>query len=92
MATSARNSLQQQWAVPHQEAQINSVGLSQHSAVLALTVSTSALVIAGVGSWRIAWRIDCGAGAFAWVLVERKRKAPVHDIQSQLNEQEGRRF
>ena len=37
-------------------------------------------------------RIDCGAGAFAWVLVERKRKAPVHDIQSQLNEQEGRRF
>ena len=50
IATPARTLLLQQWAAPRQYAQINSVGLSQHSVILALAVSTSALLITGLGS------------------------------------------
>ena len=92
MTTPARTLLLQQWAAPRQYAQINAVGLSQHSVILALAVSTSALFIAGVGSWRVAYLLAGGlmvVQALAWVVVARERKAPVHDIQSQLNEQEG---
>lgn len=49
MATPGRTLLLQQWAAPRQYAQINSVGLSQHSVILALAVSTSALFITAVG-------------------------------------------
>jgi len=92
IATPARTLLLQQWAAPRQYAQINSVGLSQHSLILALAVSTSALFITAVGSWRGAYLLMGGlmlVQAFAWVLVAQERKAPVRDIKSQLNEQEG---
>ena len=91
----ARTLLLRQWAAPLQYAQINSVGLSQHSVILALAVSTSALFIVGVGSWRIAYLLMGGVmavQALAWVLVAREKKAPIHDIQSQLNEQKGTPF
>ena len=39
----ARTLLLQQWAAPRQYAMVNSVGLSQHSIILAIAVSTSAL-------------------------------------------------
>ena len=92
MTTPARTLLLQQWGAPRQFAQINSVGLSQHSAILALAVSTSALLIAGVGSWRTAYLLRGGlllVQALAWVLVAQERKAPVHSFQSQLQKQEG---
>jgi predicted MFS family arabinose efflux permease len=92
IATPARTLLLQQWAAPRQYAQINSVGLSQHSVILALAVSTSALLITGFGSWRIAYLLIGGlllAQTLAWVLVARERKAPVHSFQTQLNQQEG---
>ena len=90
MTTPARTLLLQQWAAPRQFAQINSVGLSQHSVILALAVSTSALLITGVGSWRTAYFLMGGlmlVQAIAWVLVARERKAPVDNFQSQLDAQ-----
>ena len=78
IATPARTLLLQQWAAPHQYAQINSVGLSQHSVILALAVSTSALSITGLGSWRTAYLLMGGlllAQTLAWVLVAQDRKA-----------------
>ena len=92
IATPARTLLLQQWAAPRQYAQINSVGLSQHSVILALAVSTSVLFITGVGSWRIAYLLMGGLmvlQALTWSLVAQERKAPVHNFQSRLNEQEG---
>jgi len=92
MATPARTLLLQQWAAPRQYAQINSVGLSQHSVILALAVSTSALLITGVGSWRTVYFLMGGlllVQAFAWVLVAQERKAPVRSFQSQLQKQVG---
>ena len=92
IATPARTLLLQQWAAPRQFAQVNSVGLSQHSVILALAVSTSALLITGVGSWRTAYFLMGGlmlVQAFAWMVVAQERKAPVNNIQSRLNEQGG---
>ena len=92
MATPARTLLLQQWAAPRQFAQINSVGLSQHSMILALAVSTSALLITGFGSWRIAYLLMgvlILVQALTWSLVAQERKAPVDNFQSQLNAQGG---
>jgi len=92
MATPARTLLLQQWAAPRQYAQINAIGLSQHSVILALAVSTSALLITGIGSWRTAYLLMGGlllAQTLAWVLVAQERKAPVQSFQSQLQKQEG---
>ncbi len=92
LATPARTLLMQQWAVPRQFAHINSVGLSQHSIILALSVSASALVITAVGSWRIAYLIMAGvfvAHTVAWMLVAREQKALAPDFRSQLQAQEG---
>ena len=72
MATPARTLLLLQWAAPRQYAQINSIGLSQHSVILALAVSTSAILITGLGSWRTAYFLIGGlllARTLAWVLV-----------------------
>ena len=58
---------------------MQSVGLSQHSVILALAVSLSPLLIEGLGSWRIAYAV---LGAFfcaqivAWALVAREKHAP----------------
>jgi fucose permease len=68
------------------------VGLSQHSVILALAVSTSALLITAVGSWRTPYMLMGGVllvQILAWVVVARERKAPVRSFQSQLQKQEG---
>ena len=88
----ARTLLLQQWALTRQFAQINSVGLSQHSVILALAVSTSALVITMVGSWRTAYWLMIGVflcQALAWGVVARESKAMTPDIGSRLRQQVG---
>ena len=92
IVTPARTLLLQQWAAPRQYAQINSVGLSQHSVILALAISTSALLISGIGSWRTVYFLMGGlllAQTLAWLLVAQERKAPVGGFQAQLRQQEG---
>ena len=92
LATPARTLLMQQWAVPRQYAHINSVGLSQHSVILATSVSASALVITLVGSWRIAYLIMACvfvAHTVVWMMVARERKALAPDFRSRLQAQEG---
>ena len=77
--TPARALLLRQWCAPHQYALVQSVGLSQHSVILALAVSLSPWVIEGLGSWRIAYAV---LGAFflaqivTWLLVAREKRAP----------------
>ena len=87
----ARTLLLQQWVAPHQYATVNSVGLSQHSIMLAIAVSTSALLITGLGSWRAAYFILGGLFAvqtLVWPLVARENKSPalglVKEIESQI--------
>lgn len=80
IATPARPLLLQQWVAPRQYALVNAVGLSQHSILLALAISTSAWLITTVGSWRLAYCIQGGflvAQTLAWVLVVREGKAPI---------------
>ena len=92
IATPARTLLLQQWAAPRQYAWINSVGLSQHSVILALAISTSAILITGIGSWRTVYFLMGGlllVQTLAWVLVAQDRKAPMGSFQSQLQQQEG---
>ena len=50
----ARTLLLQQWVAPRHYALVNAVGLSQHSVLLAVAISTSALLIAAVGGWQLA--------------------------------------
>ena len=92
IVTPARTLLLQQWAAPRQFAHINSVGLSQHSVILALAISTSALLITGLGSWRTAYLVMGGlllAQTLVWLLVAQERRAPVPNFQSELQEQLG---
>ena len=79
MNTPARALLLRQWCAPHHYALVQSVGLSQHSVILALAVSLSPLLIEGLGSWRIAYAVLGGffcAQILAWVLVAREKHAP----------------
>ena len=88
----ARTLLLQQWAVPRQFAQINSVGLSQHSVILALAVSTSALLITVVGSWRTAyWLMLCLflCQTVAWAIIAREGRSLGPDLGSRLRQQTG---
>ena len=88
----ARTLLLQQWAVPRQFAQINSVGLSQHSVILALAVSTSALLITVVGSWRTAyWLMLCLflCQTVAWAIIAREGRSLAPNLGSQLRQQTG---
>ena len=88
----ARTLLLQQWAVPRQFAQINSVGLSQHSVILALAVSASPLLITVVGSWRTAYWLMAGlflCQLAAWALIARESKALAPDLGSRLRQQAG---
>ena len=92
IATPARTLLLQQWAAPRQYALVNAVGLSQHSIILAIAVSTSALLITSVGSWRIAYMILGGlflAQIAAWAVIANERSAPVREFQKRLEEQPG---
>jgi cyanate permease len=90
IATPARPLLLQQWVAPSQYALVQAVGLSLHSALLAVTISTSALLITVVGSWRIAYMLQGGLfllQTLAWLIVARERFAPVQGLQQALQEQ-----
>ena len=83
----AQTMLLQQWAARRDYANINAVGLSQHSLLLALSVSLSAVLIGAVGSWRVAYFVQGGlmaAQLVAWLAVARERYAPVRDFQVRL--------
>ena len=60
IATPARPLLLQQWIAPSQYALVQAVGLSLHSTLLAVTISTSALLIGIVGSWQVAYLVLAG--------------------------------
>ena len=83
----ARPMLFQQWAARRQYTLINAVGLSQHSLLLAIAISTGALLITTLGSWRLAYFIQ---GAFliaqilAWLIVARESWAPTRGLNHAL--------
>jgi len=88
----ARTLLLQQWVSPKQYATVNSVGLSQHSIMLAVAVSTSALLITSLGSWRAAYFIMGGffvLQTLLWPLIARESKAPVISLQREVESQMG---
>jgi predicted MFS family arabinose efflux permease len=90
IATPARPLLLQQWVAPRQYALVQAVGLSLHSTLLAVTISTSALLITVVGSWRAAYMLQGGlflVQTLAWLIVARERLAPVQGLQQALQEQ-----
>ncbi len=88
----AQSLILQQWAAKKHYALINSFGLAQHSILLAIVVSASALVITYVGSWRTTYFL---IGLFlllqlvVWIIVAKERHAPVKDLQSALDTQTG---
>ena len=78
VGTPARALLLHQWCAPRHYALVQSVGLSQHSVMLAIAVSMSPLLIEGLGSWRTVYLIMGGLFALqvlAWRLVARDDKA-----------------
>ncbi len=84
----ARPMLFQQWAARRQYTLINAVGLSQHSLLLAIAISTGAMLITALGSWRLAYFIQ---GAFltcqmiAWIVVARESRAPTQEMEQALD-------
>ena len=92
IATPARTLLLQQWVAPRQYALVNSVGLSQHSVILAVAISTSALLIGALGSWRLAYFILGGSllvQTLVWLVVARESRAPVTGLGEALRQQKG---
>ena len=83
----ARPMLFQQWAARRQYTLINAVGLSQHSLLLAVAISTGALLIAALGNWRLAYFAQ---GAFllaqllAWIVTARESRAPAPELNQAL--------
>lgn len=91
IATPARPLLLQQWVAPTQYALVQAVGLSLHSTLLALTISTSALLIAVLGSWRLAYFAQGGLfllQTLVWLVAARERFAPVQGLQQALQGQQ----
>ena len=84
----ARPMLFQQWAARRQYTLINAVGLSQHSLLLAIAISTGAMLITALGSWRLTYFIQ---GAFllaqmiAWIVVARESRAPIQELERALD-------
>lgn len=77
--TPARALLLHQWVARRHYTLVQSVGLSQHSLLLALAVSLSPWLIEGLGSWRIAYGVWGGVFAaqiVAWALVAREGRIP----------------
>jgi predicted MFS family arabinose efflux permease len=92
ISTPARPLLLHQWVVPRQYAVVNAIGLSQHSLLLAVAMSTSAALITAVGSWRLAYFIQAGAflvQTLAWRIVAREDKAPRPGLQQAGQELQG---
>ena len=83
----ARPMLFQQWAARRQYTLVNAVGLSQHSLLLSIAISTGALLIAALGSWRLAYFMQ---GAFllaqllAWIFTTRESRAPAQELDQAL--------
>ena len=83
----ARPMLFQQWAARRQYTLINAVGLSQHSVLLAIAISTGAMLITALGSWRLVYFIQ---GAFlliqmvVWLIVARESRAPAQELERAL--------
>ena len=91
VGTPARALLLHQWCVPRQYALVQSVGLSQHSVMLAIAVSMSPLLIEGLGSWRTVYLIMGGLfvlHAVAWRLVARDEKALVPPVPAEEDQEE----
>lgn len=90
LSTPARPLVLQQWIAPNQYASVQAVGLCVHSSVLAISISTSALLITVIGSWRLAY-VAQGvlflAQALAWFLIAQERLAPVQGLQQALEQQ-----
>ena len=79
-----------QWAARRQYALVNAVGLSQHSLLLAVAVSTGALLIVALGSWRSAYYLQAGfvaLQAIVFMLVARESRAPVQGMSEALANQ-----
>jgi len=82
----------QQWAARKHYALINSFGLAQHSILLAIVVSASAMAITFIGSWQTTYFL---IGLFLllqlviWMIVAKERHAPVKDLQRALAAQTG---
>ena len=90
LTIAVRPLLFQQWAARRQYALINAVGLSQHSLLLAIAVSTGALLIVALGSWRSAYYLQAGfvaLQAVAFMLAARESRAPVQDMSAALRNQ-----
>ena len=84
----ARPMLFQQWAARRQYTLINAVGLSQHSLLLAVAISTGALLIAALGSWRLAYFIQgvfLLAQVVAWLVAARESRAPAQELNQSLH-------
>ena len=80
LTIAVRPLLFQQWAARRQYALVNAVGLSQHSLLLAIAVSTGALLIGALGSWRSAYYLQAGfvaLQAVVFMLAARESRAPV---------------
>ena len=91
IAVPARPLLLQQWVAPRQYALVNAVGLSQHSLLLAIAISTSALLIEAVGSWRVAYFVHGGSllvQTLLWIIVAQEGKAPVSELQRAIQAQQ----
>ena len=90
LTIAVRPLLFQQWAARRQYALINAVGLSQHSLLLAIAVSTGALLIGALGSWRSAYYLQAGfvaLQAVVFLLAARESRAPVQDMSDTLRNQ-----
>jgi cyanate permease len=85
----ARPLLLQQWVAPPQYALVNAAGLSQHSVLLAVAISSSAWLITTLGSWRLAYGLQSGfllVQTLLWLVVAREDKASVQGLQRVLQE------
>ena len=83
--------LLQQWMAPRQYATFNAIYLSLHSILLATVISTTALIIDAVDSWRTAYFILGGFLAlqtFAWLITARESAAPIKELGTALTAQQ----
>jgi predicted MFS family arabinose efflux permease len=90
LSAPARPLLLQQWVAPRQYAAVNAVGLSQHSILLALAMSTSGLLITTLG-WRLAYHIHGSwflLQTLIWLLIAREGRAPAQELRHALQTQQ----